>query len=293
MELYELIWRRLSRDQRVTAGLTAFGGAPAIFVEEAPPDTAAGWEGVSNYPRMVFRVDLSANEERKCQGSLVLSILAENQGTYDFGTAVAAVKDCLCGVFLTPEGESPYCLAWNRTDGFTLEGTNICGQEMQFDVLEYPSQETTDPDPAEGLNAYLKGVFPEALVLWHDRSLPEEAITAGRPVLYVRLEREAEDESRSTFTVAWMECTLAIHVFAASGSLRGKYARAIAGHLSGDGEVELADRSPLFVTGTALTLGADYLRAGQVNVTGRYGILRHAEKKTKLSGVRTDYQTGG
>lgn len=293
MELYELIWRRLSQDQRVTAGLTAFGGMPAVFVEEAPTDTSAGWDGVSNYPRMVFQVDLSANEERKCQGSMVLSILAENQGSYDLGAAAAAVRDCLCGVFLTPEGESPYCLAWNRTDGFTLEGTNICGQEMQFDILEYPSQETTDPDPAQGLNAYLKALFPEALVLWQDRARKEEEITAGRPVFYVRLEREAEDEGRSTFAVAWMECTLAVHVFAASSSLRGKYARAIAGHLSVDGEAELADRSPLFVTGIALNLGADYLRAGQVSVTGRYGILRHTEKKTKLSGVRTDYQTGG
>ena len=98
---------------------------------------------------------------------MVLSVYAENDGTFDFNGAVNWVIQRLCSVLLTPAGGSPYALAWSRTDGFILEGTNIAGQELQFDILEYPSQETSDPDPIDAVNAYLKDVFPEALVLWY------------------------------------------------------------------------------------------------------------------------------
>lgn len=290
MELHELIWARLSGDQDVTGNLTRFCGTPAVFIDEVPQDGAAGWGGESNYPRIVFNVDLSANEERRCQGTMVLSVFAENNGTYDFARAAAAIRRCLCDVFLSPEGESPCCFAWSRTDGFAVEGTNICGQEMQFDILEYPSQETTDPDPTEALSAYLKELFPEALILWHDTVQEEEEVEGIRPAFYCRLEREAEDAGRSTYTVAWMECTMAVHVFSVSGSLRGKYARAVSKQLSVDGVFCLTDRSPFFVTAVSLTPGADYLRSGQVRVSGRYGILRHREKKNKLGGVKTEYE---
>ena len=292
MELYELIWKRLSHDEKAVDGLALFGGRPAVFVDEAPSDEAAGWGGVSNYPRIVFHVDLSANAERKCQGTMVLSMFAEAGSSFDFEKEMKAVLSCLCNVLLTPEGENPYCLAWNRSDGFTMEGTNICGQEMQFDILEYPSQETTDPDPVEALNAYLKEIFPEALVLWHDRIGQEEPVTKQRPIFYCRLERDVEDQSRSTFAVAWMECTISIHVFFTSHGLRGKYARSISNRLAMDGEYDMLDRSPFFVSAATLTFGADYLRNGQISVSGRYGILRQTEKKKRLREIETDYQGG-
>ena len=294
MELYELIWGRLSRDSKVAAGLTRFNGRPAVFTDEAPSDESSGWGGISNYPRIVFQVDLSANGERKCQGTLDLSVFAEigSGSSLGFGKETVAVRNCLCNVLLTPEGGNPYCLAWNRSDGFTIEGTNICGYEMQFDILEYPSQVTTDPDPIEALNAYLKEWFPEALVLWHDRIGPEEPVTKERPVFYCRLERDTEDHSRSTFAVTWMECAVSIHVFCASSSLRWKYARAILARLAMDGEYDMLDRSPFFVTASAMSGGADYLRTGQVSISGRYGILRQTEKKKRLLGAEKEYQGG-
>ena len=292
MELYELIWKRLAHDGNITEGLTHFGGLPSIFVDESPSDEAAGWGGVSHYPRIIFNVDLSANAERKCQGTMILSIFAEAGGSYAFEQAMASIRRTLCDGLLVPKGGAPYCLAWNRSDGFAMEGTNICGQEMQFDILEYPSQVTTDPDPIDALNAYLKDQFPEALVLWHDRLQEEERIAENRPAFYCRLERNAEDESRSTFAVAWMECTMAVHVFCTDGSLRNQYARTISSRLAVDGELDMIDRSPFFITAASFTPGTDYLRTGQVSVSGRYGILRQAEKKKQLTGIKTEYQGG-
>lgn len=291
MQLHELIWKRLTADQKVTAGLSRYGSAPAIFTPEAPPDNAMGWNGKANYPRIVFAADLSANEERKCQGSMVLSVYSENDGTFDFEASTIAIRNCLCNVILMPENESPYCLAWNRSDGFQIEGTNICGQELQFDILEYPSQVTTDPDPVEALNAYLKSLYPEALVMWHDRMEQAEVITAGRPIMYCRLESDQEDYS--TMGVTWMECSLAVHVFSPNAGERAKYARTVAKELATDGEFDMLDHSPFLVSSVSVTPSSDYLRAGQLRISGRYGILRNRERKKKLVGIDTSYGMGG
>lgn len=293
MELHELIWSRLQREEELTKNLVSFCGEPAVFTPEAPTDTAAGWNGKAQYPRIVFALDLSANEERKCQGSMILSIYGENDGTFDFNQAVKQITGCLCNAILIPENGNPYCLAWSRTDGFVLEGTNICGQEMQFDVLEYPNQETTDPDPADAVNAFCKGLFPEALVLWFDRPGKEEQITPQRPVIYCRIEILSEDQSRSTFGVGWLECSLAIHIFSTDANLRGKYARAIMQEVVTEGEIPMLDGSPFLVTAVSQELAADYLRTGQVKITGRFGVLRQREKGKRMQKVYADYEIGG
>ena len=293
MNLTELIHKRLAETDGIARELTRFCGKPAVFTPEAPSDEASGWGGSSHYPRIVFAVDLSANEERKCQGSMVLSVYAENDGTFDFNGAVNWVIQRLCSVLLTPAGGSPYALAWSRTDGFILEGTNIAGQELQFDILEYPSQETSDPDPIDAVNAYLKDVFPEALVLWYDRWGETEGMDRTRPVLYCRLEALAEDQTRSTFAVSWIGCSLAIHIFCAGQDARGKYSRAVQQRLEMDGELDMLDGSPMLVTAVSQDKASDYLRAGQVKVSALFGILRQTEKKKRIRTIQVDYQNGG
>lgn len=293
MELQELIWNRLIADDAVTEKLTRFDGLPAIFTPEAPPDNTAGWNGLSNYPRITFTLDLSANEERKCQGGMIVSIFAKNEGDYSFAKAADDIKKCLCDVFLVPDGESPYCLAWNRSDGFAIDGLDICGMEMQFDILEYPCQETTDPDPVDALNTYLRSVFPEAVVLWHDHINTVEAVKWDRPVFYCRLESDSEDDRHSTFAVTWMECSMVIHIFCTNPYLRGKYARVINKKLGMDMEFPMLDDSPFLVSSSNLSQAADYLRVGQIKLSGRYGILRQTEKKKKVTGIENSYSTGG
>ncbi len=293
MELHELILYRLQGEEELTKNLASFDGKPAVFTPEAPSDTAAGWNGKAQYPRIVFVLDLSANEERKCQGNMILSIYGKNDGAFDFNQAVKQITDCLCNAILIPENGNPYCLARSETDRFAAEDTNICGQEMQFDVLEYPNQETTDPDPADAVNAFCKGLFPEALVLWFDRPGEEEQITPKRPVMYCRIEMLSEDQSRSTFGVGWVECSLAIHIFCTDTNLCGKYARAIIQEVVKKGEISMLDGSPFLVTAVSQEVSADYLRTGQVKITGRFGILRQREKGKRMQKVYADYEIGG
>lgn len=290
MELHELIGKRLSEEKEVAGLVTRFRGRPAVFTPEAPTDQDEGWGGLPHYPRITFGLDLSVNEERKCQGNMVLTVSAENNGTFDFGNAVSQIKKCLCSALLTPEGESAYCLAWNRSGGFSIEETNIRSQEMQLDILEFPCQLSMEPDPVDSLNAWLKGIFPESRVLWMDRPEQEEAITAGLPVFYVRLEEEKENQAQSTFAVTWMTCTLAVQVLCESAENRSRYTRAIAKYLSGEGEFAMLDGSPFFVKEISAVPGAGYLQAGQLRITGQYGILRHTERKKAIREIQSDYQ---
>ena len=43
------------------------------------------------------------------------------------------------------------------------------GSEVRFDILEYPSQETSDPDPVMAVNKYVKELYPECHDMGYDQ----------------------------------------------------------------------------------------------------------------------------
>ena len=75
------------------------------------------------------------------------------------------------------------CFAWARSEPYILEGNAVLCKEIVFDILEYPAQETTDPDPVMALNRYIKNLFPECIVFGIDE-LSEYTIPADTPVFY-------------------------------------------------------------------------------------------------------------
>ena len=78
MKLEELIYKRFSGAKELTKYLSIFSGCPAIFSPEAPEDNQDGWEGRAQYPRIVYNLDIQANEERKSAGTLLVSLLCQN-----------------------------------------------------------------------------------------------------------------------------------------------------------------------------------------------------------------------
>lgn len=279
MALYELIRKCLSDNREVTKGLALFDHAPAVFTPEAPPPEHQGWNGQDPYPRIVFQVDMGADEEGKCQGSVALTLSAGQGGEFDLNAAALAVGKCLCGVVLTPDEERACCLGWNQGRGPSADagGGSI---KLRFDILEYHSQETMDPDPVEAVNAYLKEMYPEAMVMHHDPMGQVEELSA-RPVFYCSLQSDSADYS--TMAVAYMDCIISIHVFSTSAGQRAKYSRAIARELELQGGLDMSDGSPLMITSVSLSRSGDYLRTGQVQVGGRYGILRQTEEKKRIT----------
>lgn len=286
MLLEELIHKRFTSTAELAERLAKFNGIPAVFSSEAPDQDQEEWGGKTQYPMVVYNFDLQANEERHSAGALSVSLFCQNTDDVVPETIEPIIKDCLRDVILKPESGTPYCFAWARTDAFTVKDKKtdlLIGSEIRFDILEYPSQETSDPDPVVATNRYIKELFPECLIMGYDRMEEITEATTERPVVYCRL--VSMEKSTETNTVAWMDGRIAVHVLCPDSEVRMKIAAAIAQKMSLDGEIIMLDYSPMFIKRLQVNYKSDYLKDGQIFVTGHYGLLRYSQKKHRMSGV--------
>lgn len=286
MMLEELIYKRFVSSEDLVKQLATFSGVPAVFSPEPPDDNQEGWGGKPQYPKVIYNFDLQANEERRNAGTLSVSLLCQNTTEVTPEAIEPLVRDCLRDVILKPEGGTPYCFAWARTDAFTIDEKKAdvtIGSEIRFDILEYPSQETSDPDPVVATNKYIKELYPECLIMGYDRMEEITEATAERPVIYCRL--VSADKSKETNTVAWMDGRIAVHILCPDSEIRLKMAAAITNKMSLDGEIIMLDYSSMFIKRLQVNYKSDYLKDGQIFVTGHYGLLRYKQKMHRMSGV--------
>jgi hypothetical protein len=287
MMLEELIHKRFSGSESLAKHLALFCGTPAVFSPEPPDESQEGWGGNIQYPQIIYNFDLQANEERHSAGTLSVSLLCQNTTEITPEAIEPLVRDCLRDVILKPAEGTPYCFAWARTDAFTIDekkGSVTIGSEVRFDILEYPSQETSDPDPVMAVNKYVKELYPECLIMGYDQMEEVTEATAQRPVIYCRL--MSADKARETNTVAWMDGRIAVHILCPESGTRMKMAAAIANRMSLDGEIIMLDHSPMYIKRLQANYRSDYLKDGQIFVTGRYGLLRYHPKGHTLRSVR-------
>ena len=291
MILEELIYKRFICSKNLIENLASFGGGPAIFSTEPPEESQEGWGGNTQYPQIVYNFDLLANEERHSAGTLFVSLLCQNTTEVMPEQIEPFIKDCLRDVILKPDGGTPYCFAWARTDAFTIDekkGNTTIGSEVRFDILEYPSQETSDPDPIMATNKYIKELYPECFIMGYDQMEEITEATVKRPVIYCRL--VSVDKSEETNTVAWLDGRIAVHILCPESETRLKMAAVIANRMSLDGEIIMLDHSPMFIKRLQANYKSDYLKDGQIFVTGHYGLLRYKEKSHSLAAAHVRYK---
>lgn len=284
-----LILSALRESASIAPRLAQFGGRPAVFYQQAPHDTAGGWDAVQ-YPRLDYVVDWTYNPERKAAGAAQINVWCLNNGTTEPPEDIGeTIREELRDLFLTDETGEVYALEWQRTDAFEAGGQNeplTIGVTLSFDVLAFPVQATTEPDPVEGLSDWLKTAAPEAWVVGID-TLPELCRpTAEKPVLYARLMNDGS-AMRNSYAVAWMDVSMAIHVFAPDTTARQTTCRALTNRLALEGEVRLRDGSPMIMKRLTVTANANPLQQGQITAAGRYGVLRMAERGPALQHIHT------
>lgn len=292
MKLEELIQKRFVSTAALTERLTTYNGVPAVFSSEAPGDEQEGWGGETQYPMVTYNYDLQANEERNSAGSLSVSVFCQNTTDVFPEDIAPIVKECLRDVILLPEGGTPYCFTWARTEAFTMgedagKAGVVIGCEVRFDILEYPSMETSDPDSVMAVDKYIKELYPKCLVMGYDRMEEITEASADQPVVYCRL--ISSEKQEETNTVAWMDDRIAVHVLCPESTVRLKMAADIANHLSLDGEVIMLDYSPMFIKRLQVNYKSDYLKEGQVFITGHYGLLRYKAKPHVLTAAHGNY----
>ncbi|MEG1562150.1 MAG: hypothetical protein RR365_00655 [Bacteroides sp.] len=258
--------------------LAQYEGKAAVFYQNAPSDMANGWKNKVQYPRVDYTVDMHANPERQSSGQAIFNIWCIDTGTMP-EKIEPDVRAALCGIFITPDGEPPYCLAWQRSDSFeaaneTERAKQIVGITMAFDVFAFPNQITSDPDPIMAMNHFIKEWEPEVTVIGHDALQPYHEPQAETPAVYFRI--SSLETSTETNTVTWMNGVIAGHVFAPTAEARLRWLRYLVDTLAQQGEVTMLDTSPMTIRKLTADAGLDPLSQGQLRIQMRFGILRKA-----------------
>ena len=146
MDLNDLLYKRLCRYPGVKENMAEYEGEPAVFAIEFPADQQAGWGGKSQYPRICYRFDMQVNQKRSSAGVLRTAIYTMKD-LHVMNTMEGLVRGCLKDVLMKPSGQAPFCVSWASSEDYQMEGPGVMCREVSFDILEYPDQETTDPDP--------------------------------------------------------------------------------------------------------------------------------------------------
>lgn len=290
MTLKQLIYKRLKSRSDLTGKLATYAGSAAIFDTEAPEDQQDGWDE-KQYPRCDYIIDMQANEERSSVGTLAVTVYTERTSMIILALT-AAIKDAFRDILLLPDDGGPYSFAWANTNGFTIPGQNIIGQTITFDIVEYPDQQTTDPDPQIALAKYLKEFYPECIVLGMDR-IGEITDAADKPILYVEVTNITKTSWFCMNTIAWMDCRMTVHLLCPDPSVKQKMCVAIQQKLANDEQVMMLDNSLMRINGVVYDGSADYLRNGQLIINARYGILKNNFKPHTIIHIQSEEVTHG
>lgn len=287
-----LLKKQVRSCAHIAGMLASYGGKPAFFYQESPPDTDPLWDK-SCYPRADYNVDISYNPERKSSGILQINIWCSAESIAMPEDIEKRFRELINGTFYSGT-EKTVCAVWSRSDAFSFDkgsrtSPEIFGVTMLFELMEFPVQSTTDPDPVQGLNEWIKSRFPETAVIAHDR-LPEIWKPSDEsPAVYWRFAGADTDDKQSSYAVTWFIGHFAAHIIADSVTERNRWLKAITEDLQTAGEVILQDGSPMFINQLKISHNADSLRDGQLEVTGRYGVLaqhRKEEAEVTLSNSR-------
>lgn len=283
MDLSQLLFRRLSRNTYISSVLAKFAGGPAIFNTEFPSDQQAGWEGKKQFPRISYLFNNQVNAERSASGTLRVAVYNE-MDLLQTEQIEDAVKESLEGILIKPDGESPRCFAWARTDPYILDGHAVICKEIVFDILEYPPQETTDPDPIQAINRYIKDLYPDSVVIGID-DLQDYTDPSETPVFFASLTSISDAAGPCGSTITWLNAGISIHLLCPDAALRLKIVAATHQAFAKDGDITMYDDSPMIIRNVRMDNKADYLRAGQISMTGYYGCLKDAFRTPDITGI--------
>ncbi len=282
----QLIQEQVSADAQIAGMLAAYNGKPAFFYQKAPSDSRAGW-GEPRYPRADFNLDTRHDPERRAEGTLTVNIWCTTEcpavGDLDPDRVIEQrLLELISGTFYTGGDRETICAEWERSDEFISEETTspeAYGLTMTFVLMAFPLQITTDPDPIQGLNIWTKRHFPDMTAIAYDGMPPIWKPTDGNPAIYWRFAGTSATDIQS-YAATWYTGAFAAHIIAKSVPERNKWTKALMERAQIDGEIILPDTSPMFIKGIAARNSADPLREGQMELTGRYGVLAQHRKET-------------
>ena len=268
----EVLYKHLQeKETELGSYMARWNSKMAIFNQEAPKDTDKGWGEGSQYGRIVFAIDTNDDPERKISGKLLVDIMCEKEQTPP-EYIEPIVKELIDGYFFT-RPEITMAAQWSASNYFTEATEKVVGVTLTFDLLAFPAQETTDPDPVKAVNQWLKILYPEGKVICKDILQETWKPTDEAPALYCRLASLGEGRLPSSAAVTWIGADMRVCVMAPSENVRSAIAKNCVQALTNADKLILEDGSPMLIDAVSANLTADQMRAGQVQIKTTYGVL--------------------
>ena len=107
------------------------------------------------------------------------------------------------------------------------------------------------------------------------------------PIFYSRLVTMDKASGHNMNIVAWMDCRMAVHLLCPDKAMNLKMLAAVMQKISVDEKIILLDNSPMNISEVQIDKQADYLKQGQLYVTGRFGVLKYKEKPHAIESIIT------
>lgn len=158
--------------------------------------------------------------------------------------------------------------------------------QVLFDIYEYSDQTSSDPDPVEALNRYVKRVIPEALVYGVDTFAPRVTASNEKPVIYCRL--NAVECSKQVYAIAFMQAMISVHILCPDASMRLKRVISLQQEMQLVSRIWMSDQSPMMVERIASNLGSDPIVTGQLATILGFTLPRHLEHSTQITNIHSD-----
>lgn len=273
MTLREMLLDRLEHDIALKGYLASFSGDAAVFWQQAPASQHKGWGSGHQYPRIDYTIDTMGDPARNVSSILVLNIWCDTDMGVEVEPIEQRVRELLDTVFAKPDDSALCCFSWTRSDVFN--GMRVDEQEpetysvtMRFDILEYPVLKIGEPDPMGALARWTKAALPDAFVIGIDEMTGWMVPSADHPVIYWRY--VVRQNGRYFFVGMWLDIQISGHIIAPSAGSRGAIADALGIQMPLARFCPMANGSPFHFTLLRAAPGADYLRVGQLALTGRY-----------------------
>lgn len=269
MTLEELLFGKLTNDTVIAAQLARYNNEPALFEGQAPDDTDNGWNGTP-YPRINFMVDWRDDPERKVQGTLSLDVWCLLTTSTPPESIEKRVRELLDGSVFQSGSEPTVGLKWKSSKPVQSEQTEDnpkIGITLTFDMLAFPNQITSEPDPVAALKSWVSAKFAVLQV-----EPTNWAPTDETPAVYIRLGSMTPAER--TAGVIWLEAVIMIHVLAPTPAGRLPWVKKLVEQAAEDRWCKMADDSQLQIKLISADNGADPLQTGQIKLSVRYGRLR-------------------
>lgn len=289
-----IIRKHLQEFPALSEILTKYAGEPAVFNSQFPDDQDESWESGQQYPRLVFELDMSEDPERKISGTLLLHCYFNTDSGLFPEEVDEILKSSIDGYFFSDETDT-ISVKWRQTDPFYTpeSGNRIAGLTVSSDVVAFPCQMTTDPDPIAALNGYIRCRFPECVIIGIDNLENAWKPTNRTPAVYFRFVKLSPGSINSTYNVTWYDPTIQAHIMCPGEHARNAIVRTMAEELTAKTRLILADRSPFMYLRATAAFGADPLKAGQVTITGTYGVLREYAAVPEMNHIKIKENTHG